>query len=152
MAFTGIKGLLFALLLIVGMPIWAQSGEVYGQKPALEKPLSLSDVQKNHTKWQGQDILFEGEVVDVCLKKGCWLSFRQGEQNVRVRFKGYSFFVPEQLKGQKVRIQGQLQRSLISIADQKHYLEDAGAAKEDIAKITADKEVFELIASGVEAI
>ena len=44
-----------------------------------------------------------GRVADVCRRKGCWTILRDGDTQVRVRFKGYSFFVPTDSQGREAR-------------------------------------------------
>ncbi len=74
------------------------------------------------------------------------------KEAVRVTFKDYGFFVPKDIVGKKVRIQGKLTEKTMSVKEQKHYLEDEGAPKTELAKITEPKFVYEFIADGVELI
>lgn len=95
-------------------------------------------------------IVVTAEVVDVCSAKGCWLSLKDGNSEVRVTFKDYGFFVPSSLKGRTVKVQGVLREEVISEADRKHYAEDAGASDEEISAITGDAKEFTFEATGVK--
>jgi Domain of unknown function (DUF4920) len=53
-------------------------------------------------------VALEGVIKSVCQEKGCWLSFEQGGKNVHVSFEGYSFFVPKDSAGQKVKLEGRV--------------------------------------------
>ncbi len=95
-------------------------------------------------------LVVKAEVVDVCSAKGCWLVLKDGEAEVRVRFKDYGFFVPSSLKGRTVLVQGVLAQEVISEADRRHYAEDAGASDEEILQIVGDMKEFTFEATGVK--
>ena len=56
----------------------------------------------------GKMVALEGVIKSVCQEKGCWLTFEQAGKNVHVSFKGYSFFVPKDVAGQKVKLEGRV--------------------------------------------
>lgn len=74
----------------------------------------------------GKSVALEGTIKAVCQDKGCWLTFEQGDKSVHVTFEGYSFFVPKDSAGQKVKLEGKVvmkQRSKEEI----EHLEGEGA-------------------------
>lgn len=76
-------------------------------------------------------------ITDVCQKKGCWMNLNIGNnQTMKVSFKDYAFFVPKDAAGKTTIIEGVAFTDTTSIADLKHYAEDAGKSKEEIEKIT----------------
>ncbi len=56
----------------------------------------------------GKTVALEGSIKTVCQDKGCWLTFEQGDKSVHVTFEGYSFFVPKDSAGQKVKLEGKV--------------------------------------------
>ena len=54
----------------------------------------------------GKQVLIEGTIGDVCQAKGCWMTVRDQDQEVRVEFKDYGFFVPYSAGGKPVRLEG----------------------------------------------
>ena len=72
----------------------------------------------------------------------------EGEQQLFVRFKDYGFFMPLDCEGSEVVFEGEMQVSMMSVEDQKHYLEDAGKT-EEAAKVTEPKRQVMFMASGV---
>ena len=56
----------------------------------------------------GKMVALEGTIKAVCQDKGCWLTFEQGDKSVHVTFEGYSFFVPKDSAGQKVKLEGKV--------------------------------------------
>lgn len=91
-----------------------------------------------------------GEVVEVCKKKGCWMTLKMPSgENVRVTFKDYAFFMPKDLAGKKVAIEGIAKKQTISVETLRHYAEDAHKSAEEVAKITDPKKELAFEAKGV---
>ncbi len=99
-----------------------------------------------------QGDLVEGVVTQVCVKKGCWMKVKTASNEERfVRFKDYGFFVPTKgLVGKTVKLRALSVDKEVSVKEQKHFLEDAGASKDEISKVTQDITRKEWLASGVE--
>ena len=90
------------------------------------------------------------EVHEVCQAKGCWMRLNLDDENeVMVKFKDYGFFVPKDITGKKVIINGQAFVEEVSIDEQRHYAEDAGKSAEEIASITVPKRTYSFEADGV---
>jgi hypothetical protein len=66
-----------------------------------------------------------------------------------VNFKDYAFFMPKDLAGKKVVIDGFAERMETSVEDLKHIAEDAKKSAEEIAKITEPKKEIVFEAKGV---
>ena len=107
----------------------------------LEEKLATAD------KYAGK---VKGTVVSVCEKKGCWMKLAQTDgDGIMIRFKDYKFFVPGDLVGKDVVLEGVGQKTVTGVEMLKHYAEDAGKSKEEIEKITEPKTEIEFIATGV---
>lgn len=90
------------------------------------------------------------KVDEVCKSKGCWmkLDLEDGNQ-VMVKFKDYGFFVPKDIDGKEVIINGKAFVNEVSVDEQRHYAEDAGKTPEEIAAITEVKKTYSFEADGV---
>jgi hypothetical protein len=96
------------------------------------------------------DLQITGEVVDVCKKKGCWMTLKMPEgENIRVTFKDYGFFMPMDIVGKKVALDGIAKKQVISAETLRHYAEDAHQSAEQVAKITDPKKELAFEAKGV---
>jgi hypothetical protein len=86
----------------------------------------------------------------VCQAKGCWmtLNLENGNQ-VMVKFKDYGLFVPKDIAGKEVIVNGLAFVEEVSVDEQRHYAEDAGKSAEEIAAITTPKKTFSFEADGV---
>ncbi len=150
-----LTAILFGLMTLITSPVFAESQvkaqeKAWGEKINLTEAVSLDDAIKALP--QTKEILVQGKAVQVCQKKGCWLTLGSTSSDVRVTFKGYKFFVPFSLKDQNVKVQGLLKEEVVSVADQKHYLKDEGRAQTEIDQVTAEKKTYTIVASGVEKI
>lgn len=93
-----------------------------------------------------------GAVGAVCQAKGCWMDMvSNSEENgpMRVSFKDYGFFMPKDISGRKVIMDGYAYRSVTTVEELRHYAEDEGLPKEEIEKITEPVEEIKFLASGV---
>lgn len=124
----------------------------YGEKIDAKKAILLETVVKDYKKFQNKDLVMEAMVDKVCTSKGCWMTLAGTKSEFRVKFEDYKFFVPLSLIGKKIWIDGRIDRKILSVADARHYLEDAGAAKEEIAAITKPSYEFHFMAKGVKVV
>lgn len=104
------------------------------------------------TMQQGDSIdsKIKAKVNNVCQAKGCWMTLDLGEdKEVMVKFKDYGFFVPKDIAGKEVVINGKAYVKEVSVDEQRHYAEDAGKSAEEIAAITQPKRTYSFEADGV---
>lgn len=96
------------------------------------------------------DLKVTGEVVAVCKKKGCWMTLKMPSgEPIRVTFKDYAFFMPMDIVGKKVALDGIAKKQTISVETLRHYAEDAHQSAEEVAKITDPKKELAFEAKGV---
>lgn len=124
----------------------ATTPQTFGEVITLKETSSLAGALKSPEQ---KDILISGQIKKVCEQKGCWMMISEGNAEVRVTFKGYSFFVPKNSAGKNVLAQGRVVEKEESVAQQQHYLKDGGASAEEIAQVTAPKKVKTFVASGL---
>ncbi|WP_445384453.1 DUF4920 domain-containing protein [Robiginitalea sp. IMCC44478] len=120
----------------LGMEIQNQSeiGQVYDT-------LVVSDTLKT---------AFRAQVLEVCQAKGCWMRLQlPEEETVMVRFKDYGFFVPKDIAGKTVEVQGIAFISEVSEEERRHLAKDGGASEEEIAGIEGAEAAPGFEASGV---
>ena len=106
----------------------------------------LAVMQKNPT----MKLKVKGIIDDVCKEKGCWLTMKlPNGETMRVTFKDYGFFVPKDVKGKEIVVEGVAKIDSISIETQRHYAEDSGLSKEEVQKITTAKQQLAFEAKGL---
>jgi hypothetical protein len=133
----------------LSQPAPAKPGVSYGDKTTADQAISASELlsKMNDGKFNGK---ITGTVTEVCQEKGCWMKVDNGSgQPLMVKFKDYGFFMPKDIVGKKVVLDGEALTKEVSVKQQKHYAEDAGKPKEEIEKITKPKKEVQFIARGV---
>jgi hypothetical protein len=131
----------------------APSSKVYGtnfKQETVMAPARLSYLLKDKDKLENAQL--GGYVSEVCQKEGCWLRLRtdkNSKDDVFVKIKDHAFLLPKDIAGRMAIVNGTVTKKVQTVAEQQHYLEDAGASKEEIAKITQPKEVYQMQVTGV---
>lgn len=129
------------------------STDSFGEKIDASNSISSSLMTDEYNKLSASDTLstkFSAKVLEVCKAKGCWmrLELNNGDEAM-VKFKNYGFFVPKDIAGREVVVNGNAFVNEMSVADQKHYAKDGGQSVDEIAKITKPKKTFGFLADGV---
>jgi hypothetical protein len=109
----------------------------------------ISETYKNLKSGDTLNVKFQAEVSSVCQAKGCWMRVNVGEEEAMIKFKDYAFFMPKDIAGQEVIIEGKAFVAELSVDEQRHYAEDGGSTKEEIMAITAPKRTLSFESSGV---
>lgn len=144
------KNILFILLVLVATnTIFGQS--FHGKKLKTKgKSIEASALEAKLGDKPTLTTRVTGLVEDVCQAKGCWMKITTTEgKTIRVTFKDYAFFVPKDIAGKKVTMEGIARKSETSVADLKHYAKDAGKTDLEIAKIIQPEYDLTFEAEGV---
>ena len=143
------KTLLFALSFCLFIHV-TQAQEYFGEKITETQVASSDELLKALAETGSTQTKVSGEVTGVCQMKGCWMTVNVGNnQEMMVRFKDYGFFVPKDITGQTVVIEGEALMDTVSVKDQQHYAEDAGLSEEEVNAITEPKTQLSFVADGV---
>lgn len=147
--------LLFVFLLIATTGfsqdvVDAAKGVNYGEKTTAKGAFPVSQLATKMGNQETMNAKVTGKVVDVCTKKGCWMKVENANgETTRVTFKDYGFFMPKNIVGKYVVLDGISSVKTTSVKDLQHYAEDAGKSKEEIAKIKSPKKEITFEAKGV---
>lgn len=129
----------------------AKPGDTYGEKITADNAIPISEaVAKLNEGTETLNTKIKAKIVDVCPKKGCWLKLQLNDkETAMVKMKDYGFFLPLAAKGKTVVIDGELKKKTISVAELKHYAEDAKKSKEEIDAITKPENEVRVTANGI---
>jgi hypothetical protein len=122
-------------------------GEEFGAGLTLEEVSSLREVVAHPEAWADRPVLVEGQVRDVCQRRGCWLVLGHEQAEVRVRFQDYAFFVPKDAAGRHAYIEGRVRSERLTEEMARHYAEES--ARGDPSRIRGPQVVVSLTATGV---
>jgi hypothetical protein len=128
----------------------AAPGVTYGKTITADKAIDVTALNKalsTDSVYKGR---ITGKVIEVCTKKGCFMKIaRINASPIMIRFTDYAYFMPQNIVGKTVIVEGKANINEISVARLRHYAADAGKSKEEIAKINQPKKDIEIMADGV---
>ncbi len=153
------KKLLFSCLLFVALGAAAQKektpaakGVVYGVVAEDGTSISPDEIKARlvDNQYEGQ---VTAKVVEVCKAEGCWIKVeRKDGTTMMVRARDHAFLMPENIVGKTVLIDGSATVKETSEEMRKHYAEDTGKSKEEIAKIKGSEKDIQFSAKGVKVL
>jgi len=132
--------------------VQAAKGVVYGVVSDVAKPIAPDEIKNNlvDNQFEGQ---VKAKVTEVCKAEGCWIKVQKADgTSMMVRAKDHKFLMPENIVGKTVLIEGNATVKEVSEDMRKHYAEDAGKSKEEIAKIKGAEKDVQFSAKGVKVL
>ena len=130
-------------------PVPAAKGVTYGAGAVQEGAVSVNELNAvlKDNKYTGK---ITGKVAEVCQEKGCWMKIEKSDgEKMMVRFKDYGYFMPKNIVGKEVVLDGEAVEKEVSVKQLQHYAKDAGKSDEEIKKIKDPKKEVQFIAKGV---
>jgi hypothetical protein len=118
-------------------------------------PVPVAAVLASPTSYTGKPIRIAGTVEGVCETKGCWINLSDPASNQKLFVKFTCSdeggrIVPMEAKGRPAIVEGTVVVKEISEADARHYAEDGGASKEEIAKIVGPQKQITVSSPSVQ--
>jgi DNA-directed RNA polymerase subunit F len=128
----------------------AKVGNTYGEAIKADGAIAISQLPGKLVNEEPLNTKIKAKVTDVCPKKGCWVSLEMPDSTkVFVKMKDYGFFVPVDMIGKTVVLDGEAILKTASVAELQHYAEDAKKSKEEIAAITKPQKEIRFTAKGI---
>src|SRR5215211_1689374 len=154
------KKIIFSALLFMAITATAQDkektpaakGVVYGVVSEEKTAVGPDEIRTKlvNDKFEGQ---VKGKVVEVCKAEGCWIRLQKADgSSMMVRAKDHAFLMPENIVGKTVLIEGSATVKEIPEEMRRHYAEDAGKSKEEIARIKGPEKDVQFAAKGVKVL
>lgn len=148
---------LFIVLLMVAVgnaqppDVPAEKGSKFGADVTAEKAVAVEEMVKTLEAKPGEklEVKIQGTVVEVCQAEGCWLRIKNGDSKIMVRMKDHKWFVPTALNGKTIILEGIAEIKETSVAQLKHYAEDAGKTQAEIDAIKEPKKEVLVNAKGI---
>jgi len=138
-----------SIFLYAQEPVPAAKGVTYGAGAIQEGAIPVNELNGvlKDNKYTGK---ITGRVVEVCQEKGCWMKIEKADgERMMVKFKDYGFFMPKNIQGKDVVLDGEAVEKEVSVKQLQHYAKDAGKSDEEIKKIKEPKKELQFIAKGV---
>ncbi|NVO84426.1 DUF4920 domain-containing protein [Hymenobacter terrestris] len=125
-------------------------GKTYGAAITGEGAQPLSALPTLLGTQDSAQVKLVGTANEVCQAKGCWMTMKLADgRDMRIKFKDYAFFVPKDISGKTIVINGWAHRETVPVSDLQHYAKDAGKSSAEIAAITEPQQQLNFEADGV---
>ncbi len=146
--------LLFSIILMAQPPkVPADKGTIFGAKLTEEAAVPVDLLAENlTTPGQTKEVKITGKVIEVCKAEGCWVRVETKTGSILVKMKDHAFLVPVALEGKTIAADGVATFKETTVAQLKHFAEDAGKSKEEIAKIKEPKKEIVFQATGIKVL
>jgi hypothetical protein len=149
--------ILFLAFVIGLVPVFAQppqvpadAGATFGAGTSADQAFEVAKLPDFLKGKESADVKVIAKVLDVCPKKGCWVSLEMPDKStVFVKMKDYGFFVPIAMIGKTVVVDGEAKVITTSVDELRHYAEDAKKSKDEIESIHEPKQEIRLTAKGI---
>lgn len=127
----------------------ANKGMTFGVKTTESGAINVDELASLLQEKPGVDVKVKGKVVEVCKAEGCWIKMETSNGPMMIKMKDHSFVVPLDMKGKMIVALGTATYKETSVDMLKHYAEDAGKSKEEIAAIKEPKKETTMQATGI---
>lgn len=128
----------------------ANAGDTYGEKIDPKGVATLFQVSKDLAKKDSVATKISGKVLASCPKKGCWMEVElEDKSKMFVKFKDYAFFVPMDIVGKSIVLDGIAFNKTTSVAELQHYAKDAKKSQAEIDAIKEPQKQLRFLADGV---
>ena len=145
-----LPALLLGLVLMAQPPKGpAKTGMVFGDKTTAKDAVAANDLAALLADKTETTVKVTGKVVEVCKMEGCWLRMETANGPMLIKMKDHNFKVPLAMNGKTIVAEGTATFKETSVEMLRHYAEDAGKSKEEIAAIKEPKKEIIVQAKGI---
>ena len=127
----------------------ANTGMVFGKKTTVDGAIPVSELASKLKEKESLELKVSGKVKEVCKAEGCWLKMETENGAMMIKMKDHAFLVPLSMNGKTIVVDGIVTLKETSVEMLKHYAEDAGKSKEEIAAIKEPKKEITMQAKGI---
>lgn len=128
----------------------ATVGTGYGQKIDEKGAMPGAELYLMVASGDTAFVKIKTKVLTSCASEGCWLTFFVNDSiSAIAKMKDHAFFVPLDIQGKTVVMEGKAYMKTTSVKELKHLAEDAKKPQKDIDAITKPKKQIVYITNGV---
>ncbi len=128
-------------------------GQTYGKAITEDGAVDIATIPELIAQSENkkvENVKIYAKVLNVCAKKGCWMDLYVDEDTkIFVKMKDYAFFVPDDMIGKTVVLEGEAFEKVTSVNELRHYAEDAKKSQEEIDAITEPEKSIRFLAYGI---
>ena len=148
--FTFLAAISFSIFLMAQPPkVSSNKGKVFGIATNAKGAVAASKLVTMQDKQSQSITKITGKVIEVCKAEGCWIKMETSSKPIMLKMKNHSFMVPLGLNNKNIVAQGVISVKETTVKMLKHYAEDAGKSKAEIAAIKFPLKELTMEASGI---
>lgn len=150
------KGFIAALILIAFVFTGCApepTGTQYGNELSLSEVTPISQILEDPSGYVGTKVLIEGEVVEICPMKGCWMEVKDplSGKSMKVKVEDDVIVFDEASKGKMAKAEGEIYEIKLSeeeaMSYMKHLADEKGEAF-DSTSVTGPMVFYQLQGDG----
>jgi hypothetical protein len=147
---------LMAILVFIGCQT-AEKSEVdsYGEKLTLTDTTAISRILANPDDFVGKKVLVNGEILDVCPSRGCWMDIAGNKPGEKIRIKvedGVIVF-PVEAKGNEALAEGEVEKLELTETQARGWFQHVADEKGepfDSTSVNGPMTIYRIKGSGAE--
>lgn len=97
------------VLAVAGSMAGPASSQVYGEGVEIEQVTSIHEILSDPDAFLGQTVRVEGQVLDVCPSKGCWIELGDDAESIQIKVEDDVIVFPSDAKGRIAAAQGKVE-------------------------------------------
>jgi hypothetical protein len=131
----------------------AKPGDWYGEKVQTANAINIAEIPAKLVYNKEFNTKVKAKVLDVCPNKGCWLKLAVNDSTTAfVKMKDYGFFLPTDVKGKTIVLDGEVKMVTTSVDELQHYAKDAKKPQSEINAIKQPKKEIRFMATGITVV
>jgi hypothetical protein len=126
---------------------------IYGKGVGNKEAVAISAIYDDPASYVGKSVTVEGLIVDVCSRRGCWMSLTSDRafETLRVKVADGEIVFPITARGKKAAVQGKIQEIKMTMEQaiefKKHQAQESGKPF-DPATVTGPVTLYQIYATG----
>lgn len=139
---------IFLSLFLMQFTSFAQI-EKYGRDIAIQEKTNISEILSDPSDFEGQTVLVEGKINDVCPSAGCWMileSDKEG-QEIKIKVKDGDIVFPQEAIGKTALVEGTVYKIELTREEAVEYYSHVAEEKGedfDPASVTGAVTLFQI--------
>jgi hypothetical protein len=147
--------LMIAVVMLMPLLFTVAGDKKYGKPLTLKKATPIAELLASPQAFKDKTVMLDGEITEVCQKKGCWIKLKDASSDTEVQVKVEDDVIvfPKDGKGKKVRAEGVVSVTVLTEEERRsraeHEAEEQGKLKEfDPSKIVGSVTVVRIEGEG----
>ena len=141
--------LLIALVGCTSEPV----GQQYGNALTLSDATPISQILDSPSRYVGTKVLIEGEVVDICPMKGCWMEVKDplSGKMMKVKVEDDVIVFDQESKGKKAMAEGEIYEIQLTEKEAMSYMKHLADEKGEVfdsTSVTGPMVIYQLKGDG----